>query len=144
MVVSNFWTHDFSPSQRKNICFFFIRRSRTWKKHGFMEMPITELIFTQPSIMLSNYTAFHHTNPFVLTSFAISPRKIFNRPKTKNKKNFKHLQSINSRRKRRQIQWYTKFLIHAAEYGNDIAREFCSWLILFYRIGKGNTVSLFK
>ena len=51
-----------------------------------MEMPITELKFTQPSIMLTNYTAFHHADPFVLTSFAISPRKIFNRPKKKTKK----------------------------------------------------------
>ena len=51
-----------------------------------MEMPITELKFTQPSTMLTNYTAFHHADPFVLTSFAISPRKIFNRPKKKQKK----------------------------------------------------------
>ena len=148
MVVSNFCTRDFSASQTKNICLFFIGRSRTWKKHGFMEIPITELIFIQPSIMLTNYTAFHHADHFVLTRFAISPRKIFNRPKKKKtKKNFKHLQLIDSRQKRQQIEWYTKFMIHAGEYGTDIAREFCCWLILFYRIffsGKENTVSLFK
>ena len=38
-------------------------------------------------------------------------------------------------------------MIHSTEYGTDIAREFCSWLILLYGIywsERENTSSLFK
>ena len=59
---------------------FLLEEAERGKKHGFIEMPVTELIFIQPSIMLTNYL------PFVLTSFAISPRKTFNRPKKEQKK----------------------------------------------------------
>ena len=80
--------------QRINICLFFKGSSRGWKKESFMEIAITELIFVQVSITLNNYLI------FILTRFAICPRREFNTPK---KLKFKDLQAIHNRQKRSNI-----------------------------------------
>ena len=54
-----------------------------WKKQSSIEITITELIFAHISIMLTDYLL------FILTSFAISPGKTFNRPKKKKNENLR-------------------------------------------------------
>ena len=54
-----------------------------WKKQSFIEITITELIFAHISIMLTDYLL------FILTSFAISPGKTFNRPKKRKNENLR-------------------------------------------------------
>lgn len=59
--------------------FDFYRNEHRVEK-SFIEITITELIFAHISIMLTDYLL------FILTSFAISPGKTFNRTKKKKKK----------------------------------------------------------
>ena len=54
-----------------------------WKKQSFIEIKITELMFPHISILLTDYLL------FILTSFAISPGKTFNRPKKRKNENLR-------------------------------------------------------
>ena len=54
-----------------------------WKKQSFIETTITELMFAHISILLTDYLL------FILTSFAISPGKTFNRPKKRKNENLR-------------------------------------------------------